>query len=194
MSCPRPDDVVIQSIGVLQAFRPAAVVVAGVELLGPFGGGAEVQHGVVSAVAHLHLVEAHLVEQGLPGVAVHIGGDVHHAPVIDDDGGFSGLLGHLAEALLGVQLERQQLFLAFEEERFVIRQEVHAALVEEGGRLGLRIDGEASVGEILGDLGQSGGLTRARAAGEYDVGDFFPHIGLSFQSAKINILSKPLVV
>ena len=76
----------------------------------------------------------------------------------------------------------------------VIGKKVHAALVKEGGRLGLRIDSEASVGEILGDLGQSGGLARAGTAGEYDIGDFFPHIGLSFQSAKINILSEPLFV
>lgn len=69
----------------------------------------------------------------------------------------------------------------------VVGEKVHTALNEEVGCLGLRVDGEAPIGEILGDLGQCGGLACAGTAGEYDVGDLL-HNTISTLYVAIHLL------
>lgn len=74
----------VDSLGVVQPLRSAAIVGNGVEPLGAVGRCHHVNHLVVAVVQEVELVHSDLLQHLQPFLAGHIGAGIHGSAVEDD--------------------------------------------------------------------------------------------------------------
>ena len=180
MALPRIDDLLVEQAGLAQALLvhlliALRIVAGGIILFGTVGSRYQVEHGIIALVAQLGGVGAQRRGDVFPHLRGHVGGDVHHAAVADDERGFGALLSHGEELVLQGELYLERGFLALIEQVLVVGEVVHARLREQRGhfRYGKHFVTEA--GEMLDDLYERGGLPCARPSGEDDSLYVFVH-------------------
>ena len=173
MSLPCGDEVVIHHAGQFQGLGAAVVVLAGIELFGAFGGGADVEHSLITFVAQGFCGTSDRIHHVLPHIVVHIGRRIHRAPVANYQGRLVASGSNPRNAIFHDHLELQFIGFCREGEIRVFGEEVGTSLNKEGGGFGQGEHRVTQVGVFVLYPFENSGFAGARAACEDDSGDFW---------------------